>query len=359
MTATLHKSFEVFLQEKGYETGNLPGSRSYKSTQLEKGKMMKMPPSVTLVHQPYRHIDHVEFMNVQDVQEFVKYWQFSLHQVEQRCGWMYGYYLDDPNVAGGYRAVVEGIYEPSQVCVDDEVKVLSNDERTQVDVIANELGLELIGFIFTSLARGSDHLMNSYELVRGANMQMANSTKDHYTKYALSKFITCIVHPDMQKEGSPQTDVFMVSDQLCGMMRDKLVVDEQADKKRLEIRPALPGEIQPQVLEAGRNATNNFDPDWFVVKINSGAPVVPKSFFIHAHFPRENRPNTFIARSEIKKYLSKCNSNEPNWMKLADFHLIIYIAKFFDIETAKVICQAVRDRTTVDPDLFELIRAAE
>ena len=34
---------------------------------LEKGKMNKMPPTVTLVHQKYRHVDHLEYMNRQEV----------------------------------------------------------------------------------------------------------------------------------------------------------------------------------------------------------------------------------------------------------------------------------------------------
>ena len=319
---------------------------------------MKLPPSVTLVHQPYRHVDHLEFMNVPEIQEFVKHWQLDLHMVTQRCGWMYGYYLEDVNVEGGYRAVVEAIYEPPQQCIDDSVSENSEDPFLPiVDQLVMELGLEPVGFIFTSLARGDEHLMNSNELVRSAKLQMAKSTNAHYTKYVLSKFCTGIVHPNMQNEGSPQTDVFMVSDQLCGMIRDGLV-GTQTNPKRVQLRKSLPGEIQPQVLEAGKNASVDFDPDWFVVKVNSGAPVKPRSFFAHSHFPRENRPGQTQFRSDIKRYIAKCGSAEPAWMKLSDFHLLLFIANTFDLETAKVVCQAVRSRSEVDSDLFELIQAA-
>ena len=356
--SVLHKTFESFLTDRGFETGNLPGSRSYKSTVLEKGRMMKMPPSVTLVHQPYRHVDHLEFMNVNEIQEFVKHWQLDLHQITQRCGWLYGYYIADPNSPDGFRAVVEAIYEPPQECQNDEVVLLPDPLKASlVDPLVSELGLEPVGFIFTSLARGNEHLMNSRELVRSAKFQMQHATSEHYTKYSLSKFTTCIIHPDMAKEASPQTDVFMVSDQLCGMIRDGLVGD-QTNSKRMQLREALPGEIQPQVLEAGKNASEDYDPDWFVVKVNSGAPVQPKSLFAHSHFPRENRAGVPQFRSDLKRYFAKCPAQEPNWMKLADFHLLIFIANVFDLDTAKVLCQAVRDQTDVDNSLMELMQDA-
>lgn len=358
----LHKTFEVFLSERRYETGNLPGNLSYKSKFLEKGRMMKLPPSVTLSHQPFRHVDHLEFMNVPEIQEFVREWQLNLHMVHQRCGHMYGYYIEDPNYEGGYRAVVEGIYEPPQECINDVAVPAARDEFLgTVDNLASSLGLERLGFIFTSLARDAETLLTSQEVVRSAGMQITHETREHYTKYVLSKFVTCVTHPNMSDGGSPQTDAFMVSDQLCGMIRDNLIADSeklQVNPKRVKLRASLPGELLPQVLEAGKDASDSFDPDWFVVKVNSGAPVTPKSFFVHAHFPRENRQGAPQIRSDIKRYLVKCGINEPNWSKFSDFHFILYVARIFDLETAQVLCNAVRDRENINVDLFDLIKAA-
>lgn len=360
--APLHKTFEAFLTERRYEVGNLPGNSSFKSTFLEKGRMMKLPPSVTLSHQPYRHIDHLEFMNVPEIQDFVREWQLNLHMVTQRCGWMYGYYIEDPNYEGGYRAVVEGIYEPPQSCVNDEAIPDESDPfLTSVDQVAEALGLERVGFIFTSLARDSAHLLNSHELLRVAKMQLSRETREHYTKYALSKFCTCITHPDMSTGATPQTDVFMVSDQFCAMVRDRLVEPKpelQPDTKRIRLRDAINGEMLPQVLEAGKAAGTDFDPDWFIVKVNSGAPMKPRSFFVHSHFPRENRLSSPQFRSDIKRYLSQCSSSgEPSWSKFSDFHLLLFIAKILDVDSAKVICEAVRDRKDVGPETVELLDA--
>lgn len=358
----LHKTFEAFLSERRYETGNLPGNLSYKSKFLEKGRMMKMPPSVTLTHQPFRHVDHLEFMNVPEIQDFVRNWQINLHMVTQRCGWMYGYYIEDPNYEGGFRAVVEGIYEPPQSCVDDMAQMTERDEfLATADKVAASLGLERLGSIFTSLGRDEDHLMTSLEVLRAAKIQIEMETKGHYTGYVLSKMCTCVTHPNMREGGTPQTDVFMVSDQFCGMVRDGLIETdskEQRNPKRVKLRVPLPGELQPQVLEAGKNASDEFDPDWFVVKVNSGAPVKPRSFFIHSRFARENRSNQPQLRSDIKRYLSKCSSSEPNWSKLSDFHLLLFLANIFDVDTAKVVCDAVRDRSDISEDLMDLIKAA-
>jgi nuclear protein localization family protein 4 len=300
-------------------------------------------------------------MNVAEVQDFVNNWQVNLHMVTQRCGLMYGYYIEDPNYEGGYRAVVESIYEPPQRCIDD-IPVMDKEDPSNslVDTIASALGLERIGFIFTSLGRDSDHLMTSQEVLRAAKMQIENETDEHYTKYVLSKFVTCVIHPNMKEQGLPQTDVFMVSDQFCGMVRDGLIdtnESQQKNPKRVKLRPALPGELLPEVLEAGKSASKEFDPDWFVVKVNSGAPVKPKSFFIHAHFPRENRPNHPQLRSEIKRYLAKCAPSEPSWSQLSDFHLLLFLAKTLDVDTAKVICDAVRERKPMGEDLFDLVKA--
>lgn len=356
----LHKTFEVFLRERRYETGNLPGNLSYKSRFLEKGRMTKLPPSVTLMHQPYRHVDHLEFMNVPEIQDFVRNWQINLHMITQRCGWMYGYYIEDPNYEGGYRAVLEGIYEPPQQCINDMAIPSKEDSFLQVaDKVADSLGLERIGFIATSLVRSKENLVTGPELLTMAKMQIGAETNEHYTRYVLSKFTTCFVHPNLQAEGAPEMDVFMASDQFCGMIRDGLIEPKeelQNDPKRIKLRSSLPGELQPQVLEAGKAAANDFDPDWFVVKVNSGAPVKARSFFVHSHFPRENRHGQPQLRSDIKRYFGKCASSEPSWSKLSDFHLLLFIAQLLDLDTAKVLCEHVKDRKEVSPDLMEIIR---
>ena len=65
-------------------------------------------------------------------------------------GWLYGYYSEDPNFPDGIRVNVEAIYEPPQIGDLRGVKALDDTFRTKVDMIAESLSLERVGWIFTS-----------------------------------------------------------------------------------------------------------------------------------------------------------------------------------------------------------------
>lgn len=51
-----------------------------------------IPPSVIIKRQEYRHVDYVQFMNIAQIQSFVRYWVQDKHMAEQRVGYLYGYY---------------------------------------------------------------------------------------------------------------------------------------------------------------------------------------------------------------------------------------------------------------------------
>ena len=56
-------------------------------------------------------MDYVEFLNVNEISNFVAYWSKN-NKTEQRVAFAYGYYAADPNYKMGVRAVVECLYEP-------------------------------------------------------------------------------------------------------------------------------------------------------------------------------------------------------------------------------------------------------
>lgn len=109
-----------------------------------------LPPTVILGRQPYRHVDYVSFMNFKEMSQFVGAWQRT-GQYEQRMGWLYGYYSEDPNFPDGVRVNIEAIYEPPQIGEIRGVQVLDDPFRPTVDIIASALQLERVGYIFTSL----------------------------------------------------------------------------------------------------------------------------------------------------------------------------------------------------------------
>jgi len=349
-----HLSFESFLRNRKYETGNLAGALSYKPVKLEKGKMNKMPLTVTLQHQKYRHVDHLEYMNRQEIQNFVTYCR--PHDLcIQRCGYMYGYYRDDDSYEDGCRAVLEFIYEPEQAGTMDGYLghyIVDSEQKHLVDKIADKLGLEQIGWVYTALP--TDELLTSHEVFGIGQLQLKFSTDQHYSKYNLSKFVTCKITPDTNAGGAPHLAAYMISDQGSAMLRDELM-GIPTDHRRCRSRGERPGELIPTVLESGKETTE-FDPDWFVVRVNDGAPKKPRSLLNHSIFPVENRPEK-QTRESMQTYFRKVAKLEHSWQKYADFHLLLYMAQEFDVDIVMEICNAIRERTAVPEFTEDMIGA--
>lgn len=49
-------------------------------------------------------------MNIEQISSFIKFWVQKKHMAEQRVGFLYGYYAEDPHYKGGIRVIVEAIY---------------------------------------------------------------------------------------------------------------------------------------------------------------------------------------------------------------------------------------------------------
>ncbi|OII74071.1 uncharacterized protein cubi_02873 [Cryptosporidium ubiquitum] len=351
------KSFDSFLSERSFVTDDLPLKQSYKSFFISKGVMNKIPPSVTLKHQPYRHVDHLEMMNLSEAMQFVDYWRSTLGMLKQRIGWMYGYYREDSTYPMGIRAVMEAIYEPPQ---DDNTEpgklILENDHfKSSVDKIAQSLGLECLGLVFTHNER--DEVLTSNEIVTLGKLQLEALKTKHYTGYPVSSFISCTIAPCKSvKGGDPIPNAFAVSDLGLAFLRDKLI-DEKGleDNTNIVIREEEKGEILPQILEKGVS-TRKFDAHWLIVRINESAPIQPKPFFSSSQFPKENR---VIAQkpSDVSEFIKSRLTSVPmtSYNLLNDFHLLLYLAKLFDEATAISICESILNKTPVDQHLLDIL----
>jgi nuclear protein localization family protein 4 len=339
------KSFESFIRPIGYSVANLPGARSYKPAKRERGVMNKMPPPLTINIQPYRHCDHLEYMNTEEMKHFVGYWQ-KMDMLTQRVGWIYGYYIMDDVYDGGIRAVMEAIYEPPQKSVGASPVLLEDPQLPDVDRIAGALGLERIGWVFTSLPR--DQLLTSTEMMKTAKIQHELSSDEHYTGYRKSCFVTCVVRPDADNQ---LTSAFMVSDQLVAMVRDQILA-EPTEPGRLRIREPEKDELLPATLESGKDM-RDFDCDFCLVRVNDGAPKKSRCLLKGSGFPRENRGQ---ARSpaDIANYLRQ-NKGKPSNVKYADFHLLIYLGELLGVETAMAVAECVLQEVEVDKEMDDLI----
>ncbi|KAF4739421.1 Nuclear protein localization protein 4, partial [Perkinsus olseni] len=155
----------------------------------------------------------------------------------------------------------------------------------KIDAVMAKLGLERVGCIMTSLPR--DYEMSSGELLASARLQKLLERREHYTGYPVSKFVTAIVKPNEEKQGQPETMVWMASDQAEGMLQDGLFdVKKTAETPtRVQLREPFNQEMMPPVLASGSEVTE-FDPDWLLVKVNDGVPLKKRSMFRFSHFPR-------------------------------------------------------------------------
>lgn len=350
------QSFDAFLRTRRFDTACLPGSQKYTTGEIKQGGMIRIPPSVSIKQQPYRHVDTLSVINVPEMENFIGYWQIHLlENALQRVGWMYGYYLEDKNYDEGSRAIIEGIYEPPQDMIGELAQFKPDPRSSIVDRLADALGIERIGWIFTTLLLEDGLLLSPEEILQIAKLQNEHSTDIHFTKYNLSKFVSCAVRPDVALGGLPSLNPFMVSEQCAAMVRDN-IVGETTDRRHIVIRDARKNELIPDFLVEGK-PSKKIATDFFVIRINDTAPKKHERLFTHADFPRENRQTHPQRRDDLKKYFKKIPNSEPSWSRFADFHLILYIAQEIDVDTAIIICECVRDRTDIPDGVMMLINS--
>ena len=89
-------------------------------------------------------------MNFPEMNKFVNYWQ-SKNCMEQRIGHLFGYYSEDPNYPDGVRVNVEAVYEPPQIGEINGVQELVDPNKNNIEMIAESLSLERVGWLFTSI----------------------------------------------------------------------------------------------------------------------------------------------------------------------------------------------------------------
>lgn len=335
-------SFDGYLKTHAYNLTNLPLTLSFKPIRLERQRMLKIPPSVTLKHQPYRHVDHLEFMNVQEVMQFVNYWRYDLGMQQHRAGLLFGSYAEDRHYDLGIRAIVEAIYEPPQTYDDaNGLRLLHDPHKQTVRELAGLLGLEPVGWIFTHGERAE--LLTSKEILEVADLQLEHMSASHYTGYPVSPFVTCTVAPCAV--GDPVPNAFMVSDLGLAFRRDDAMSADPKDKKHMILRTADEHQLFPDVLEAGSKA-EKFDADWLIVRVVESAPLEGRSVFKHTSFPREHRILKQDAAA-VESYLRSLPASEDPKTKLMDFHLLVYAATHLSLQRAADLVADILDRKKV------------
>jgi nuclear protein localization protein 4 homolog len=313
------------------------------------------PPTVKAKLQEYRHVDFITFMNDAEAQSFVSLWDINASAGVQRVAFLYGTIEDDKNYRHGQRVIIEAMYEPPQIHdARTGAIAIKPDPRTKdVEAIAAACGLRRVGWFFTQRpkTKSSDPAVQPRELCAMARMQLVHPRVE---KGSGSQFVTVTVRRNLNEKGQVKMDEgiepkgFMASDTMMAMVRDNVLADPLPSDSLIRMklpRPNTSDPPAPEVIVASQNGQvqrrgTEFDPDLAIVtvEIGYGQKGSGRSCrFKHATFPVENREAFGIVQSAaaLRSHLIKYKS-EKLAHALSDFHLLIYLAQVFDVNTAAI-----------------------
>jgi len=325
-----------------------PGCRDH--LPWPKGICSKCQPSaITLNRQIYRHVDNIMFENTVIVERFLNYWRTSGHQ---RMGFLYGTYEIHPEAPLGIRAKVLAIYEPPQESTRDSIKLLDDDKQSDVDEVAQALGLRRLGWIFTDLltddpaqgtvkhTRGIDtHFLSAQECILAGHLQNKHPNVCKYASgagYFGSKFTTVCVTGDAKKQ--VHMEGYQVSAQCMALVRDNCLIPTKDAPELGYIRESTDKQYVPDVYYKEKDTYGNevqrlgrpLPVEYLLVDIPASTPVQQQYTFtaneVKGYFPIENRllDGHLQDFNALSTYLSKWNPIEM-LEALSDFHLLIYL----------------------------------
>lgn len=303
-----------------------------------------LPPSIIMKQQKYRHVDYAQFMNFRETSALIKYW---LKNINQRVGYLYGYYAEDPIYSKGVRGVIESIYEPPQENSFNQSIIMDDPFEVHVDMIMSALGLERIGWIFTTYNK--DMFLSSFEMQQASRFQEKFKVS-HPVGIDVSKQITVVLRADNDNGNIVKPEVYMVSDEMQSLVRDRLI-DEPESRKFLRIKKPENSEFMTKFLLKGK-LCEKVEPDFFIVNVAHGqSKHVRFNVLNNEGFPPANR-KVPQRPADVREYLEKFKHLQ-SWKKFANFHLLLYLAKMIDdVSTILAICECVRKREEV-PEYIE------
>jgi len=283
-------------------------------------------------------------LDIPSISDFQLYLQrFSFQR--KRFGFLYGKFVkeneDDEKPS---KTIVEAIYEPPQE-VDPETAEgfvpLDDPNEASVDQIAEMLGLQKVGWIFGHEPREPGFVLSAAEVIMAAELQLeaAGGVEE-------IPFVT--VKVTQSEDGTVSVEAFQVSQQCMAMVAEE-ALENGPDPKVCNVNETF---TAIQEGKESKTVENNF----FLCVV----PIVQHtSEMLIAEFPRANRDldDRTQNHDELKRQLQK--SGQSGWTfvdRLADFHLLIYLSKFLDLNADfPKICAAIHNRDVPLDDGYKLI----
>ncbi|CAH0487918.1 unnamed protein product [Peronospora farinosa] len=298
-----------------------PGMKSLRDMKMHwtLGEFMRMDAQfefkISAQKEPHVAKVHLDGASCNDFQAYLR--QFAFQQ--SRCGWLYGSVDVETK-----EVTVDFIYEPPQEGNPYGFEVLDDTNVDKVDAVAEALGCEKVGWVFSHPPReDNDFHFSAREILLAAQLQADAGSKS-------SLFLTLKVTLD--KEGQASFEAFQVSDQCVEMFAAGALLESEQNSKACTVSDTFTALVE---AKPATEVDNNF----FLCVV----PVVPHKSSLRCEFPKLNREGSYRTRAVLKSQLQKYR-NEPYAKRISDFQLLVFLAEFLDLQTdIPSICQAVRD----------------
>ena len=156
-----------------------------------------------------------------------------------------------------------------------------------------------------------------------------------------------------EKKGQVKTEVYMVSDQGQSLIRDDLLAPPDS-RKFLKIKNSPEGEPATKFFYEGKTRSQ-IEPDFFIVNVSHGTPKHDRfNVLRNSGFPVSNRA-TKPNKQDFITYCFNSSHQKKSYALYSNFHLLLFIAKLFDLETALTICDCIREKRELPEGLVMLI----
>lgn len=301
------------------------------------GKKMTMEDLIAkqmrITRQENPHCELVSF-DAEAVNAFQSYVNNTLAFAVKRGGIMYG------RVSESGKVEVDFIYEPPQQGTEQDLILMRDPgEEKLVEAIALGFGMRKVGFIFSETVSQDkkDYTMSSAEVLQAVEMHVEGDLKE---------WVTTVVKLQVDEDGGTQVHVeaFQMSDMCVRLFKEGWFdreVKEDADVKV--------SRMTKEVMVAGKD-TREVDNDFLLVAVKIADH---QSEVLSTRFPIENRICP-VTVTTMKSHLDRVK-REPLPKRISDFHLLLMLARFLDVDCdVPVLAACVQAQETI-PDGFQLI----
>ena len=238
-----------------------------------------------------------------------------------RFGWMFG------SVDESGAVMVHAVYEPEQEGSEDSFEVVEGTpEEASAAAIAERLGMTLVGAVFNiTTTKPREYTMSAFEVRTMARLQAKHG----------KTFVTAVVMMLEDEDEGPQVsfEPFQVSDQCVKLYADGWFHDEpceDAGLTRLNKEVIVVDKVSKDVTEV--------DNDRWLVPVK----ILDHQGPLSCGFPVENRLHPVQTVEDLRDALRK--PTQPYSARLADFHLLLFLAKHLDASDMAAVASTVAAR---------------